>query len=358
MEKKGIWVVVSLFVVLALLMTPTTSPAQARKAGVIQWKGQSCFASTTAPYGPYGPKQTGVMGGCLMWTEWLKKASGGRLLIDWAEPGAIVANGEVDTAVSKNVVQIAYTFAAYYGGRVPEADIETGGVFLWEDVDQFFECLYKYGFYQAMQKVYDKYNIKYIPFPTNAIQGAGTTFPASNPQSFKGKKIRALGMWGDYVIMMGGSPVPLPWGEIYMGMKLGTIDGWCGGSAALEELKLKEVTTGYIHSPSMSLANANLLINKDAFNALPPDLQAILDRDAAYVAYCYASNWRNQCNWVLKHSVEKYGIKTYAWSQEDVNRIIQQSFQEVYPRIAKKSKGCEELIEIVKKQMRDYGRIK
>lgn len=332
--------------------------AQVRKDGVTNWKGQSCFTSTTTPFGPFGPKEAGLNGGCYLWTEWLKKATGGRLLIDWAEPGAIVANAEVDMAVRKNTVQISHGLATYYSGRVPEADIESGGVFIWEDSDQSFQCLFKYGFYQAVQRVYDKFNIKYIPFFTNSIQGIGTNFPALNPQSLKGKKIRAAGMWGDYVQMLGGSPVPIPWGEIYMGMKLGTIDGWVGGSAALEELKLKEVTKGFINYPNMANVNCNLLINKDAFKALPPDIQAVLERDAPYVTYACASNWRNQCNWVLKDSMQKYGLKLYAWPDEDVKRIVQQTFDVIYPNVAKRSKACEELLEIVKKQMRDYGRLK
>jgi len=59
-----------------------------------------------------------------MWNEWLKKASGGRLLIDWAEPGAIFPIAEVDLAVAKNVVQIGFTFGSYYGGRIPETDYQ------------------------------------------------------------------------------------------------------------------------------------------------------------------------------------------------------------------------------------------
>jgi len=357
MKQKRSRIIVCVAVAVGLLLVSNIPLADAGKSDVITWKGQSCFASTSAPYGPFGPKQTGVMGGALMWTEWLKKASGGRLLIDWAEPGAIVPNSEVDTAVGKNVVQISYAYGAYYAGRIPETDVETGGVFLWEDLDQVFECMTKYGFYEAMQKIYAKHNIKYVPFPTNAIQGIGTGFPAPDPASFKGKKIRAIGMWGDYIKMLGGSPVHIPWGEIYMAVKLGTIDGWCGGAPALESLKLKEVTKGYVNPPQMSVANANILINMDAFNALPADLQGLLQRDAMYASFAYSSNWHNQCNWVLKNAKKEYGVTTYSWSSKDIDRLTRLAVEKIFPRIAKKSKGCAELLEIVKKQMRDYGRI-
>ena len=47
--------------------------------------------------------------------------------------------------MGKNVVQFAVTYPGYYGGRIPESDVETGGVFIWENEAQLFEALHKYG---------------------------------------------------------------------------------------------------------------------------------------------------------------------------------------------------------------------
>lgn len=361
MGKTGIRVAVSLLVVVGLLMAPAITQAQTSKAdkpGVIHWKGQSFAALNPVAFGPFSPQYSGSSAGMRMWTEWLKKASGGRLLIDWAEPGAIFPIAEVDLAVAKNVVQIGFTFGSYYGGRIPETDIETSGVFQWENEAQAFECMHKYGLYRAIQKVYEKHNLKWIPWHSDAIVGIGTNFPAPNPASIKGKKIRAVGMWANYIHMLGGSPVSLNWGEIYMGMKLGTIDGWMAGVATLEDLKLKEVTKGCVYYPRVSLADVNFIINMDAFKALPQDLQDLLDRDTPLISYAMGSYWFNQCTWVLRDSERKYGMKLYAWSEQDVQRLTQRAIDEIYPKIAAKSKDCAELLEIVKKQMRDYGRIK
>ena len=174
----------------------------------------------------------------------------------------------------------------------------------------------------------------------------------------KGKKIRAIGMWADYIRVLGGSPVSLNWGEMYMAMKLGTIDGIVAGSAIFEELKIKEVAKGYVFSPVISKAVANLIINMDAFKALPEDLQALLQRDTPYITYALSSNWFNQCTWCLKNAAEEYGISMHAWSPEDISKITKRVVEEIYPKISGRSKASAELMEIVKKQMRDYGRIK
>lgn len=358
MRKTGILAVVIFLVMFGLFMVQLTSAQTTKPADVIHWKGQSCFPSTVAPYGPFGPGQTGTGAHGHMWSDWVKKATNGRLVIDWAEPGAIFPIVESDIAVAKNVVQISATYPSYYAGRIPESDVETGGVFQWENEEQVFECMNKYGLASAIKKVYEKRNLKWLPFHQDALVGLGTTFQAPNPASIKGKKIRAVGMWSDYIRMLGGSPVSLPWGEIYMAMKLGTIDGSLVGSGTLEELKLKEVVKSWVFFPRVSSAFCNFIINMDAWKALPQDLQILLERDTPYVIYALSSNYNNQCTWILKNSEQKYGVKLHAWSSEDAQKLTQQAVEEIYPRIAAKSKDTAELLEIVKKQMRDYGRIK
>jgi len=329
-----------------------------QKENVIRWKGQETFPTKLPPYGPFGPGQAGVHAITREWTEWLKKATGGRLIIEWAEPGAIFPPFEADRAVGSGVVQIAVSFGAYYTGRIPEADIETGLVFAWPNVAAEYDCLYNYGLYTELKKVYAERNINWFPMHTDAIVGIGTLFPAPNPEAIKGKKIRAVGIWGDFIAMLGGSPVPIPWGEIYMGLKLRTIDGWTGGSATLEELKLKEVAKGFVYYPRIANAPVNILINMNAFKALPKDIQDLMERDLKYITYASSHKWHQQCAWVIADAKEKYGLVPYAWSEEDVRKVTEMAVKTLYPKVAAKSSRCAHLVEIVKKQMKDYGRIK
>ncbi len=355
MRKTRVRLAVISLVSLVLLIAIPTAFAQAPKA--ITWKGQAFCGLKPVPFGPFTQEHTGAAAQLHMWTKWLKEASGGRLIIDWAEPGSIFPLSEGDTAVGKGVIPIAYSYGSYYSGRIPESDIETSGIFQWETEAQVFECLHKYGLYRAIQKVYARHNLMWFPFHTDAIIGIGTNFAAPNPASIKGKKIRAIGMWANYINMLGGSPVSLVWGEQYMAMKLGTIDGWMAGIGTLEDLKMKEVAKGYVYHPRASCATLSLIVNMDAFKALPKDLQDLLDRDTPLITYTMSSYWKNQETWILKNA-ERYGLKFYAWSKEDIDRLTQQVVDEVYPKIAAKSNSCAELVDIVKKQMRDYGRIK
>jgi len=357
--KKNLWFSFALVFLLSLAFLLGYAPqTAAQKADVIKWKGQETFPTKLPAYGPFRAGDTGVHAITREWTEWIKRSTGGRLVIDWAEPGAIFPPFEGDTSVGRGVVQIAVSYGAYYTGRIPETDIETGLAFAWPTVAAEYDCLYNYGLYAELKKVYAERNINWFPMHTDAIVSIGTMFPAPTSEAIKGKKIRAVGFWGDYIAMLGGSPVPIPWGEIYMGLKLGTIDGWVAGSGTLEELKLKEVAKGIVYSPRISNAPVNILINMKAFKALPKDIQDLLENNLRYITYALSHKWQQQCTWVIADAKEKYGVIPYSWSAEDVNKVTQRAVDTLYPKVAAKSARCAKLVDIVKKQMRDYSRIK
>jgi TRAP-type C4-dicarboxylate transport system substrate-binding protein len=154
----------------------------------------------------------------------------------------------------------------------------------------------KYGF-KTNVYCYAKRNLYWIPQEFDAIVGIGTTFPAPNPEALKGKKIRTTGLWGEYINVLAATPVSIPWGDVYMAAKLGTVDGWCGGVASLEELKLKEVAKGYVVSPNITLSPGAFLINKRSYDALPKDIQDIIlkvghEFDNRLIELCDTKRWR------------------------------------------------------------------
>lgn len=332
------------------------APSAAKKE-VIHWKGQ-CNHPMTVSFGPYGVGQAGMYAVLSGWSKWLESATDGRLVIDWSEPGSIFPTVDADQAVSKGVVPIANSYGSYYAGRIPEADIETTLPFAFENSNQEFEALHKYGMLKVFQDVYAKRNIFWLPLHTHAMVGIGTNFLAPTPQSVKGKKIRAFGIWGEYAQLLGANPVSIPAGEMYMAMKLGTMDGWIAGVAYLEETKLKEVTKGMVVSPNINNATGSIMINMNAFKALPEDIQNLIQNTGPLVSFAMGSRWGNQCNWILKNSESQYGVKSYSWSPNEVQQLTSLFAEKVYPKLAAKSAGCAQLIDIVKKQMKDYGRIK
>ena len=355
--KKATFSLLAVILVAALAL-PSLTLAQTPKPKAITWVGQSGFPSTIAPYGPFREGETGFMACIKHWSDWVTWRTNGRLVIEWREPGAVFPVTESDNAVSKNVVQIAVTSGGWYSGRMPETDIESGGIFFWEEESQVYEALHKYGLFQALQKIYAKRNIYWLPYHGGTNVVLGTTFPAPTPEAIKGKKMRTWGVLGDYIAMLGGTPVSLPWGDVYMAAKLGTIDGWAAGVMALNEIKLKEVGKGLVPVPTISKSLSNFLINKRAYDALPKDIQDILQNEAPHWAYVTHTYNINQTLWILRNAQKEYDIKYYYWSQKDIDRVTQMVADKIYPKMAAKSPASAELMAIIEKQMRDYGRIK
>ncbi len=334
-----------------------SAPQQEAPKEVIRWKGQHNFPTTVAPYGPYPAGLAGCASMALDWKKWIEEASHGRLIVDLAEPGAIFPAFEGVDAVKNRVVDIAFSYPGFFGGKIPEAFVEEGLPFAWQSNAEGEEGLFRYGIHDLIKEAYAEQGIYWMPYQTGAIVGIGTMFPAPNPESVRGKKIRAVGLWGDYVAMLGGSPVNAPWGDMYMGLKLGTFDGWMAGSGALEDQKLKEVTKGFVRHPMVNRAPNSVLINMESYKALPKDLQELIDRDSKHVLYRTSVNWERQCEWVLIDSAKKYGLQVYDWSAEDTARVTKMAVEQIWSKVAEKSPRTAKLVELVKKQMRDYGKL-
>jgi TRAP-type C4-dicarboxylate transport system substrate-binding protein len=121
---------------------------------------------------------------------------------------------------------------------------------------------------------------------------------------------------------------------------------------------MKEVAKGYVVHPNIAPTPANMLINKRSYDALPKDIQEILQNEGPIIGFAAYPVWLNQCLWAIENAEREYGVKIYRWSPEDTAKVYQVVADKVWPKIAAKSPESAELMEILKKQMKDYGRIK
>jgi TRAP-type C4-dicarboxylate transport system substrate-binding protein len=346
--KKVMWVISLLAVLLVFVMFSGIGLAAEK---VIHWKGQNSFAP-----GPTVGKitKTGYGLAGYIWAEWVKEATNGRLVIDLAAPGAIVPVPEAFNAVKKGVIQVvAPSYGAYYGGTMPEGIIESGPPLAFDSMAEMWTWFSNYGVADILRKAYDKHNIVWFYNILNVNQSIGATFPIDKPEALKGKKIRVPGAQGDLISALGGMPVTVPWGDMYMALKLRTVDGYLGGILALEESKLKEVLPYYLEWPNPNVCATNILINKDAFNALPKDIQHILLRDSERIMAVSGLLTEAADKWVAANS----GVKMQRWSAEDTAKVRRMCVEKIYPKLAKPNANTAKLIEITIQFMKDHKKI-
>lgn len=108
--------------------------------------------------------------------------------------------------------------------------------------------------------------------------------PVNSPEDVSGVKYRVMQnpVYIDMFSALGGNAIPMEWGETFMAVQQGTIDGLEMPVALADAAKYYEVAE-YLSLTNHTYSVANLLISKRAMDRLPEDLQQIV-RDAGHAA--------------------------------------------------------------------------
>ncbi len=371
MKSRGLWVLVSVLVVLGLLLsgfgcaapaptstpklastpTPTPKPTLA-PAGVIKWKMQSAYALVS--------NYTIFFG--LEWAEWVKDITAGRLQIEVLPPGTFASGTDLMPSVGRGTLAASVDFAGSYGETVPISKVESGLPLAWGGAsDKYilpYDAFYNRGLLQLVREAYAEYNV----YPLAVINCAsvyhlGTTFTFKSLDDIKGKKLRAVGVYADYVKALGGLPTVVSGPEEYMALKTGIIDGFISGVSGLKTSKTAELIKYYIGAPSVSPIVSTAHINMDAWKALPDDIKHLLEVNTpsfyANASYKYALDVLNIIGWAIK----EHGVKFITLSPEDEAKALSVSLP-IWDNVAKSDPRTAKAVEIVKQQMRDYGKMK
>jgi tripartite ATP-independent transporter DctP family solute receptor len=90
-------------------------------------------------------------------------------------------------------------------------------------------------------------------------------------------------LWVDLFHSLGASPTPIAFAEVYTALQNHTVDGQENPYAIVDTAKLYEVQK-YLSVTNHMWSAYWLLGNQDAWKALPPDVQAVVQRNAAKYA--------------------------------------------------------------------------
>ena len=322
------------------------APSQPSKVEPIVWKVQSSYGSVTT---------CGAAGKA--WAERLETITNGRLKGEFYEPNALCPIGETPSALGKGMIQASYQWGGYYGAKIPIGNIECGIPMLPVSESGIARHLwYDLGYLDLVREAYAKYDIYYLApnfFPDPYSMGfSGNVKSLADVQ---GKKVRAVGIWGDMVQNLGGSPVSIPYAEIYTGLKLGTVDGaiTCIISG-LDEQKHMEVLKSYL-LPNLYYLVDNVTISMDAWNSLPEDVKELVEESAVY----HFADWENRTRWALINSeerAEQAGVQFSVLSQSETDTVADALMQAWYKQ-GEKDEYAARAIEMTSDILRQTGYI-
>ncbi len=275
----------------------------------------------------------------------ISQLSDGRLTVKLYAAGEIVPALEVFSAVSGGVAQMGHTASLFWGGKIPAAPLFTAGPFGLTPVEHITWINHGGG-----QEVWDKL---YAPFAIKPFMAGNTGFQMggwykkelSSLDDLKGLKIRMPGLGGEVIRRLGASPVTLAPGEILSSLQTGAIDAaeFLGPSSDFAMGFYKAAKFYYapgFHEPN---GTGEALVSKSAFDALPADLQSVVEAACAAenIRALGESEWQNAAR--LKVLVEEKGVQLRDYPA-DILQSAQSATAETLLELAARDAASKEVV--------------
>ena len=274
----------------------------------------------------------------------INKLSNGRIEVKVYGAGELVPALEIFDAVSRGTAQMGHGAAYYWKGK--------------SEVFQFFSTvpfgltaqemngwLYNGGGLALWQKAYEPYNLIPMPAGNMGVQMGGWFNKEINSlDDLNGLKMRIPGLGGEVLKRAGGTPVNLPGGELYTAMQSGTIDAveWVGPYNDLA-FGFHEVAKYYYypgwHEPGTAL---EAIINKQAFEALPADLQAIVKNACKLANHEMLAEYVSRNNDALQTLINEHHVQVRRFP-DDVLEKLRELSDQVVKELANKDAFAKEV---------------
>ena len=292
----------------------------------------------------------------MTWVELVEKATEGTVKIEVLPVGSIAGYEESLPATMERATDIWSGWATVYGGIVPEGFLAYGLAHSAQTPAQAWEALWgpEYRIGDIVKAGAERANLYWGGWSIAHDNQAFTTFPVQKWEDFKGHKMRAGGPQSVYYSALGGMPVAMGWGDIYMAAKLGTIEGFFADMTSVAPDKLHEVIDYAIYPCWNPVQSEEIFINLDSWNALTQWQRDRIDGifelhywKATAIMYEYRDESKDAC--------AAAGVEFIHLSDEEVARITKQVVDEVWPKVAEKSPEVARGVEIYKQFLKDEG---
>ncbi len=305
MRRLGFVASVSIACLATGLAIVWTTPAEAQKRG--RWKMESAFASSLDVVGESGP----------IFSENLRKMSGGALDIKFHEPGALVPAFEVFNAVAKGSIEAGWTTSGFHVGQIPSAPWFTTVPF-GPQAGEYLAWL-KYGGGEKLKdEIYGRHGVKGITCIMIAPEASGWfRKEIKTVDDLKGLKMRFFGLGGRVMQKLGVQTQLLPPGDIYPALERGVIDAT---ELAFPSIDIKQgfhQVAKHYYFPGWHQQSSvgEFLVNLDKWKELSEEHRRMIEVACdANIMWSFATSEARQFS-AMRDLVEKHGVKIHFWSE-------------------------------------------
>jgi len=209
------------------------------------------------------------------WAKEIEKQTNGRVKITMFYSGTLTPADKCYDGAEKGISDIGFSVLAYTRGKFPlteVVDLPIGirsGLAATKLINEYYN--------KFKPKEFDGTKVMYLHG-----HGPGlihTKKVVNKLEDLKGMKIRCTGLAAKIASQLGATPVAMPMGETYDALSRGVVDGSMAPYEALFGFRWGEVVKFTTEDWGASYTSGMFVVmNKDKWNALPPDIQKIIEK--------------------------------------------------------------------------------
>jgi TRAP-type C4-dicarboxylate transport system substrate-binding protein len=300
---------------------------------------------------PVAHKQTPLLES---WGKDLEKRTNGRVKVNYYPAGTLVPAPQSYDAVTKGISDVGNHVLGYTVGRFP----------LTEVLDLPLGYPNNTVPTKLANAFYDKFkpkefnDVKVLWFHAQAPGIVHTkTKPITKLEDLKGMKMRTYGSNAKLMSLLGGTPVAMPMTDVYDALSRGVAEGLMCAYEATEGFRfgdqLKYSTENYATSYSAVFA---IVMNKDKWNSIPPDIQKIIDTMSAEYIEKYAAMW-DDIEKSGKAYLVKRGNKINTLSKEEEAKWVEKAqpiFDDYVKKMKEKGLPGDEALKFARDYLKPY----
>jgi len=279
-----------------------------------------------------------------LFAQRVEAMSNGRMKIRVYGAGELVPALEIFDAVSAGTAEVGHGAAYYWKGKVPEAQFFTVLPFGMNGREMEGWISYGGGG-ELWRETYAPFNL--IPMRggnTGVQMGGWFNKEINSVADFQGLKMRIPGLAADVLQRLGGVPVNLPGDNLYTALQTGVLDAteW---TAPYNDLAFgfQDIAQYYYypgwHEPG---AVIEFIFNKQLFEALPADLQAIMTTAAEAVNLSMSDEFTARNSSALQDLIRNHGVMPRKFP-DDLLRELNTISQEVIDELGRSSPLSERI---------------
>jgi TRAP-type mannitol/chloroaromatic compound transport system substrate-binding protein len=214
-----------------------------------------------------------------LFVERVNTMSDGRIQMTNFDAEVLLGIGETFRGVGSGVADVAITSSVYHRGIVPVGEYLWAVPFFPFTNLEFYEYIYQFmGIKELWREAYAPHGVMHLSYECSDEWGSMvSTRPINTYSDFQGMKVRAFGIWADWLVHNGASIVTVPGGEIYTAIQTKLLDAAAFGSPdAWAGMNMHEVCKYFINPSVVPYDVCEIIMNLNTFNEMPPDLQEVM----------------------------------------------------------------------------------